>query len=532
MSEDVSRELPKSWSWAGMGDLGDWAGGGTPSKFNPAFWNEGSIPWVSPKDMKTFEIFDAQDHITQAAITRSATTLLPADTVLIVTRSGILRHTLPVAVSRVPVTLNQDIKAVTPHGGINPAYVARALQAFGQRIIHTCAKDGTTVQSIETSLLRSFRIPLAPQNEQVRILDTLDELLSDLDAGVAGLERARAKLKHYRAAVLKAAVVGTLTAEWRRQHPATESADALLTRILAERRHRWEQAQLAKFEAAGKTPPKDWKAKYVEPVEPDTRKLPALPEGWQWASFEQVCDIQGGLQKQPGRTPREHHYPYLRVANVLRGILDLSELKRFELTSAELLRYRLEAGDLLIVEGNGSKTEIGRCAIWKDEIKDCVHQNHIIRVRLIAGVIPAFADQFLNSPAGQRAIQSIASSTSGLYTLSVSKIAQLPMVIVPIAEQAAIVEAVEDQLSVIDHLERDLDARLDSAKALRQSILRHAFSGQLVPQDPNDEPASELLKRIAAEREERARLARAAKQAKPKSSSKPRTPRRRAAGKQ
>jgi len=386
--------------------------------------------------------------------------------------------------------------------------------------------QGALYPAIRPKDIAGWVCPIPPRHEQQRIADMLDELLSDLDAGVAALERVRAKLKHYRAAVLKAAVEGTLTAEWRREHPVTETADALLTRILAERRCRWEDAQLAKFAAAGKTPPNGWKSRYPEPAEPEALNLPALPDDWCWASFDRVCEIQGGLQKQPGRAPRGHHFPYLRVANVHRGTLDLSEMKRFELTEAELSRHRLQTGDLLIVEGNGSRTEIGRCALWKGEIVECVHQNHIIRARLMAGIIPKFADQFLNSPTGQNAIQTVASSTSGLYTLSVSKIAKLPIPIPPTQEQEAIVEAVEDQLSVIHHLEQDLEVRLQGAQALRQSILRCAFSGQLVPQDPNDEPASELLKRIAAEREERARLARAAKQARPKSTSKPRTPRR------
>jgi len=131
MSGANGQELPESWCWASLGELGLWAGGGTPSKFNPAFWKDGAIPWVSPKDMKCFEIFDAEDHITEAAIAASSTTKLPHDTVLMVTRSGILRHTFPVALARVSVALNQDLKAIKPHVGINAKFLARALNAFG-----------------------------------------------------------------------------------------------------------------------------------------------------------------------------------------------------------------------------------------------------------------------------------------------------------------------------------------------------------------------------------------------------------------
>lgn len=393
-----------------------------------------------------------------------------------------------------------------------PAFESRFLGWF----LHTTeyrnrvskASAGVNINNLRAEHIERtpFRIP--PAAEQTRIADALDELFSDLDAGVAALERAQAKLKHYRAAVLKAAVEGALTAEWRTQHPAVEPASALLARILAERRRRWEEAQLQKFKDAGKSPPKDWKAKYKEPVAPDTTNLPPLPEGWCWATFDQVSDVEGGLQKTPDRAPKRHHFPFLRVANVLRGTLDLRELHRFELTNAELDRLRLQRGDLLIVEGNGSRTEIGRSALWSGEVADCVHQNHIIRARPFADIDPKFMALFMNSPVGQLAIQLVASSTSGLYTLSVGKIQRLPITIPPASEQVAIVEAVEDQLSVIDHLEADLEAKLKSAQALRQSILRHAFTGRLVPQGPKDEPAAALLKRIAADRAERVRLSR------------------------
>ncbi|MCC7463958.1 MAG: restriction endonuclease subunit S [Gammaproteobacteria bacterium] len=510
MSETWS--IPHSWGWARADDIAAVVGGGTPDT-NRADYFGGKIAWLTPADLSGHtakHIAKGARSLSEAGYAQSGAQLMPAGAVVFSSRAPIGY----VAVAANPVSTNQGFKSFVPERGIYSDYLYYYLQRARPLVLKLAS--GTTFLEVSGKKIATLPVPVPPLAEQQRISEKLDELLSDLDAGVAALERVRAKLKHYRAAVLKAAVEGSLTAQWRHEHPATETADALLTRILAERRRRWEEAQLAKFEKAGKAPPKNWKAKYVEPISPDTADLPTLPEQWCWASLDQVCEIQGGLQKQPGRLPREHHFPYLRVANVHRGFVDLTELKRFELTEAERLRYRLETGDLLVVEGNGSKTEIGRCAIWKGEIEDCVHQNHIIRVRLINGIAPAFADQFLNSPTGQLAIQSIASSTSGLYTLSVAKIAKLPLAVSPRSEQAAIIESVEDQLSVIDHLERDLDARLKSAQSLRQSILRHAFTGQLVPQDLNDEPASELLKRIAAERAERARLLRASKQTKPK----------------
>ncbi len=142
-------------------------------------------------------------------------------------------------------------------------------------------------------------------NEQRRIDAKIEELFSDLDAGVAALERVRANLKRYRAAVLKAAVEGKLTEEWRAQHPDTEPASVLLDRILTERRRQWEQAQLAKFAHAGKQPPKGWQAKYEEPDPPDARGLPSLPGVWRWMRLDSLASIEGGTTKDQkrARTP-------------------------------------------------------------------------------------------------------------------------------------------------------------------------------------------------------------------------------------
>jgi type I restriction enzyme S subunit len=349
-------------------------------------------------------------------------------------------------------------------------------------------------------------VPIAPPREQHRIADTLDELLSDLDAGVAALERVRTKLAHYRAAVLKAAVEGALTTELRRQHPAAEPASALLARLLAERRRRWEDEQLRKFAAAGKEPPKGWKAKYKEPAAPDTANLPQLPEGWCWASLDQIADITGGVTKGQKFWPsdRTRVIPYLRVANVQRGFLDLREIKEIRALETDIEALRLQAGDVLFTEG-GDRDKLGRGWVWASEIAECIHQNHVFRARLFSPEVQPMLVSWCGNSYGQHWFMRAGKQSVNLASINLTVLRSFPVPLAPAEEQEVIVEAVEDQLSVVDHLEADLDAKLAAAQALRQSILRHAFTGQLVRQDPNDEPACELLKRIAAEREGRAR---------------------------
>ena len=395
-----------------------------------------------------------------------------------------------------------EFHVIRPEEGVNGKWIELFLLRQETRLEAQLKMGGAVGQMrVPATFLQSLQVPVPSQREQNRITRIIEQISFDLAAGVAALERCREKLGLYRASLLKAAVQGDLTADWRNEHPDAEPASALLQRILAERRERWEQQQLRTYAEKGGTPPKNWKAKYQEPLGAEVAELPSIPKNWTWVSFDQTGGIQGGLQKSPARRPRQNHYPYLRVANVYRGTLRLDELSRFELTRKELDKLRLQAGDVLLVEGNGSRTEIGRCALWSGEIEDCVHQNHIIRVRLPTGVIPKYADIFLNSPIGQAAIQQTASSTSGLYTLSISKVRRLPLALPPTEEQQAIVERVTDQIAVIDQVSDSVQQQLVCTASLRQAVLYRAFTGKLVPQDPNDEPAAKLLERIAAERE-------------------------------
>ena len=386
--------------------------------------------------------------------------------------------------------------------GIAPHFAMYALQTpdVRQHLTSNISGVGGSLMRVRMDPLWRTRIPLAPLPEQRRIVAKIESLFAKLDEGVAALEQAQANLTRYRASVLKAAVDGRLTEQWRRENPSDETGAELLRRILAERRKRWEEEQLANFEAKGRKPPRNWKAKYKEPVEPDTRNLRELPDGWCWATVDQLGRVIGGLTKNPARRNLSLRLPYLRVANVYADEMRLDDIRTIGVTKAELDRVSLLPGDLLIVEGNGSADQIGRVALWDGTIKPCVHQNHLIKVRFGRYIRPRWPLMWLLSPAGRSTVLHRASSTSGLHTLSLSKVRSLPIPLPPRLEQAEAERAASTLRDATQIVEGGLGAGTIRADALRQSILKRAFEGRLVPQDPADEPASVLFDRIRAQR--------------------------------
>jgi type I restriction enzyme S subunit len=200
---------------------------------------------------------------------------------------------------------------------------------------------------------------------------------------------------------------------------------------------------------------------------------------WPVVPLSEVAAIQGGIQKQPKRLPKDNAYPFLRVANVTANGLDLGEIHTIELFDGELERYRLLCGDLLVVEGNGSASQIGRAALWDGSIQDAVHQNHLIRVRPGPLMEPHFLGYVWNSPPIRGELTTVASSTSGLHTLSVAKLKRIRVPAPPLDEQRRIIEILEAHLSRLGAAESSLQKSLMRAQALRRSLLTAAVSGQL-----------------------------------------------------
>lgn len=209
--------------------------------------------------------------------------------------------------------------------------------------------------------------------------------------------------------------------------------------------------------------------------------------------LDSVTDIQGGIQKQPKRTPKLNSFPFLRVANVTAHGLDLAEVHRVELFNGELDRLRLAKGDLLVVEGNGSPSQIGRAAMWDGSIPDCVHQNHLIRVRARHGLIPEYLELAWNAPSNRRRLTALSSSSSGLHTLSVSKLKLLEINIPTSEEQVEIAARVRALREQRHSLASALQETFRHAAALRRSLFSAAFSGRLTGRASDLDRAEEAI---------------------------------------
>jgi Restriction endonuclease S subunits len=365
---------------------------------------------------------------------------------------------------------------------------------------------GALYPAVRPRDIEGFKFHLPPRAEQTRIVGKLEELLSDLDAGVAELKAAQCKLAQYRQSLLKAAVEGALTADWRAARaqsgePQETGAD-LLQRILTERRVRWETKQLAKFAEQGKTPPKDWQSKYPEPVLPETTNLPELRAGWSWASLDQVVaeSLLGLDRGQDNQSPVNGNAGYVKMNNVsMAGGVDTSSLVKVDATREEIERYSLVRGDLLFNTRN-SRELVGKTGMVREADEATLYNNNLMRLRFDGAITPAFLCHQMCASGFRGRMEKVKKATTSVAAVYAKDLFPLPVVICPMDEQVVIGDMLAVYLDAVDEQDAAVQRGLRQATAQRKNILKTAFAGQLVPQDPNDEPASALLERIRAER--------------------------------
>lgn len=346
--------------------------------------------------------------------------------------------------------------------------------------------------------LRKEFLDLPPIAEQVRIVEKLEELLSDLETGVSELKAAQKKLAQYRQSLLKAAVEGALTAKWRANNKPTETGAQLLKRILQERRNRWEAKQLAKFKEQGKVPPKDWQKKYPEPVQPDTTDLPELPQGWVWANVDQLSEVIRGASPRPAGDPRFFggNIPWITVGSITcDDEIYLERTEQFVTEAGKNASRFIEVGSLLLTNSGAT---LGVPKISK--ISGCINDGSVALLD-VDEVTKLYLYWFLKTQTERLRAMNQGAAQPNLNTDIVRRI-HVPLC--SVAEQQEIIQIIQATAAASKQQGDAVIRSLKQSTAQRQNILKAAFSGQLVPQDPSDEPASELLARIRAERVKRA----------------------------
>ena len=399
---------------------------------------------------------------------------------------------------------------------------------------------GTSYPAVRDGDVRAQSIPLAPSSEQRRIVEAIETQFTRLAAAVAALQRARANLQRYKASVLKAACEGRLVpteAELaRREGRDYEPAGVLLQRILAERRARWEEQHWAKEverakkkaaqakrraaglpartrdipegewqdlseEACAQYLPKNdqWKRKYREPKSPDTSELPELSKGWVRAKVDQVFDLSSGIAFKKAEYV-EDGVRLLQIANVTFGKI-IWDSKAY-LPPDYLDRYpnlALEAGDVLMALNRpilGGRLKIGE--LGAGDVPAILYQR-VGRLDLYDVSVKRYLFWYAQSPSFVGQLEKLLQGVDQPF-ITKTKLMEMLVPLPPLTEKKRIIEEVERRLSVIDALEGTLDANLARAERLRQAILKRAFEGRLVPQDPSDEPASDLLEKITTKR--------------------------------
>jgi type I restriction enzyme S subunit len=348
-------------------------------------------------------------------------------------------------------------------------------------------QSGSTRKRISKGNLSTIPVPVPLRAEQDRVVAEIEKHFTRLDDAVATLERVQASLKRARASVLKAAVEGRLVpteAELARGEGRTyEPASVLLERILADRKRKHEEAH--------------GKKKYKPPFEPDAEGLRELPEGWFRATVDQLAlSVQYGTSAKCSSD--DLGVPVLRMGNIVDGRLVYEGLKYLPQDHDEFPDQLLQPGEVLFNRTNSPEL-VGKTAVFGGYTRPVACASYLIRVRLSPEIQPGFLSHLINSSQGRAWVRSVVTQQVGQANVNGTKLRNYLVPVPPAAEQTRIIAEVERRLSVFDALEQIVKRNLARCTGLRQSILARAFSGKLVSQDANDEPASALLARIQSQ---------------------------------
>ncbi|WP_205597674.1 restriction endonuclease subunit S [Paraferrimonas sp. SM1919] len=482
--------LPKGWEITLLNQVVDKiVGGGTPSKSIPSYY-EGSIPWMTVKDMNKSFLTDTIDHITQSAVDNSSTNIIPAGTPIIATRMSLGK----IVRASFDSAINQDLKALFVNNEMNAHYFEYWYRSQGMNI--ESLGTGTTVKGVRLEVINGLQFPLAPLAEQQRIVAKLDEVLAQVDSIKARLDSIPAILKRFRQSVLASAVSGKLTEDWRKQNLTHSGASVIETD--ASRK----EEMLTEFPEL-----KNKKSTLQSDIEQGY--LFDIPASWCFSSWGKISEwITYGFTRPMPKSESGIKLLTAKDVSYFCANTDLAGYTTIEAFESLSDKDRPKNGDLLITKDG----TIGRAAIVRTTEKFCINQSVAVCWLRSTIMNRSYLEYVANSPYSQAFVKDKASGVA-VQHLSIIDFAQCPVPVPPLEEQKEIVRLVDQYFAFADTIETQLDKARARVDNLTQSILAKAFRGELVPQDPNDEPADQLLERIKAAKAEADKLAKAAKKA-------------------
>ncbi|EPY7210179.1 restriction endonuclease subunit S [Klebsiella oxytoca] len=470
-------KLPEGWVKSELDNiLLTIIGGGTPSKAIPEYY-QGDIPWMSVKDMNKHTLTDTIDHITNDAVENSSTNIIPAGTPIIATRMSLGK----IVTASFDSAINQDLKALFLSSGVERNFFIHWYRSQAQLI--ESLGTGTTVKGIRLEVLKALSINLPPFFEQKIIAEKLDTLLAQVDSTKARLEQIPQILKRFRQAVMKLAITGELTSEYRNNFP-TNLVQEIAGIVEKERiEKKIKNSKLSK--------------------EPYPAKIPfSIPKSWQWYRLGHISlKITDGAHNTP--KVLSEGYPYIMAKDLTKGKLDFSEERFISEKDHKELYFKCapEVGDLLVVNiGAGT----GNNVLIDSDIEFSFKNIAIIKKSKL--ITPTYLKIFFDSQKNRIFNEQTKGGAQPFLSLSVLN--DIPFALPPLPEQHEIVRRVEQLFAYADTIEKQVNNALTRVNSLTQSILAKAFRGELTAQWRAENPslisgensATALLERIKAER--------------------------------
>ncbi len=490
--EEEPFELPEGWEWVYLNDIGDWGAGATPNRRNTKYYG-GEIPWFKSGELVEDFISESEEHITDLALKECSLRYNKPGDILIAMYGATIGKT---SILSVPGTTNQAVCACTPFTGVFNRYLLSLLKAYKYRF--TGMGAGGAQPNISRQKIIATVIALPPEAEQHRIVAKVDELMAlcdrleqeqtdsreahqtlvetllrtlvqapDAEAAQQAWQRiaqhfdllftTEAAIDQLKQTILQLAVMGKLVP----QDPNDEPASVLLEKISKEKARLVKEGEIRK-------------QKKLPEIAEDEKPF-ELPNGWLFVRLEDVVDIMSGVTKGRKLSGRKLiTVPYLRVANVQRGRVDLEVLKTIDIPEEELEKYKVHQHDLLITEG-GDWDKVGRTAIWHDEVPLIVHQNHVFKARRILqeqNVI--WIEKYLNSVLAREYFAKSSKQTTNLASINKTQLRGCLVAIPPLAEQHRIVAKTDELMALCDALKARIQESETTQRCLADAVVHQA----------------------------------------------------------